>query len=368
MVSIHPTARLRQSPFYEATLADGMISASVYNGMLMPTSYGDPQAEYWRIINGVSQWDVAVERQVEITGPDAAVLAQILSARDLSKCAVGQGKYAPLCDHDGTLLNDPIALKLDDNHFWFSIADSDMWLWARAVAAERKLNVRVTEPDVSPMAVQGPMAEDVIAHICGDWVRDLKYFWFDETEIDHIPVVVARSGWSKQGGFEIYLRDGRAGTRLWEVVREAGQPWGIGPGAPATAERTESGLVSVGGDTDGTTNPFEVRLGDYVSLNLDDDVIGIPALKRIAQEGPARHLLGLRLDEDAASPLGFRWEEITDEDGKQIGHMTNCVWSPRLNGNIGYGLVSREAKEGDRVVIRRPYGPIEAGLCALPFI
>ena len=186
-------------------------------------------------------------------------------------------------------------LKLTDDLSWLSIADSDIWLWASAIAAERRLQVKVSEPDVSPMALQGPKAEDVVAHGLGDWVRGLKYFWFKETEIAGIPAAVQRSGWSKQGGFEIYLKDGARGTELWNIFKEAGQPWGIGPGAPATAERTESGLVSVGGDTDDATNPFEVRLGKYVDLGVPDDVIGIQALRRIKTEGVARHQLGLVL-------------------------------------------------------------------------
>ena len=191
MFSIAPSARLRPSPFYAATLAEGVTSFTTYNHMLMPTGYGDPEAEYWRLIEGVSQWDVSVERQVELKGPDAGRLAQILAPRDLSACKAGQGKYVPLCNHDGVLINDPILLKLDDDRYWLSIADSNIWFWARAIAAERGLKVAIGEPDVSPMAVQGPMAENVVAGIFGDWVRDLRYFWFRETRIQGIPVTVA---------------------------------------------------------------------------------------------------------------------------------------------------------------------------------
>lgn len=367
MVQIHPTARLRKSPFYESAVAEGMTSASVYNRMIMPTSYGDPLTEYWRLIQGVSQWDVAVERQVQLKGPDAGVLAQMLTPRDLSTCKVGQGKYAPLCNHAGMLINDPILLKLADDLYWFSIADSDIWLWARAIAAERRLDVEITEPDVSPMAIQGPKAEAVVASVCGDWVRELKYFWFRETEIEGIPVAVQRSGWSKQGGFEIYLRDGSRGTRLWNIFREAGRPFDIGPGAPATAERTESGLLSVGGDTDSFTNPFEVRLEKYVDLEVGDDVIGIQALREIANRGAARQQLGLILDGDKPQPLGFVWEDI-HQSGTRIGAMTNCVWSPRMNRNIGYALIAASPKAGDRVVVYRETGPVSAELAELPFL
>lgn len=367
MFSVFPTARLRPSPFYESVVAEGMTSASIYNRMILPTSFGDPEAEYWRIIEGVSQWDVGVERQVQLKGPDAGKLAQILSPRDLSKCKIGQGKYVPLCNHKGTIINDPILLKLADDLYWFSIADSDIWFWARAIAAERGLDVEVSEPDVSPMALQGPKAEDVVASVVGDWVRDIKYFWFKETEIEGIPVAVQRSGWSKQGGFEIYLRDGTRGTELWNIFKEAGQPWGIGPGAPATAERTESGLLSVGGDTDDTTNPLEVRLDKYVDLQVPDDVVGIHALRQIADEGPKKQQLGLLLDGDKAAPLGFAWEEIW-VDGNKVGDMTNCVWSPRLKQNIGYALISSEMNIDQTVVIKRGSGDVEAQLCDIPFI
>jgi aminomethyltransferase len=367
VVTIHPTARLRQSPFYESTIAEGMTSASVYNRMIMPTSYGDPIAEYWRLISGVSQWDVAVERQVQLKGRDAGALAQMLTPRDLSTCRIGQGKYAPLCNHDGVLINDPIVLKLDDDLYWFSIADSDIWLWARSIAAERGMDVEISEPEVSPMAIQGPKAEDVVASVFGAWVREVKYFWFRETEIEGIPVAVQRSGWSKQGGFEIYLRDGTKGTQLWNIFREAGRPWDIGPGAPATAERTESGLLSVGGDTDAQTNPFEVRLDNYVDLGVGDDVIGIQALRAIAQEGPKRRQLGLVLDGEIPAPLGFAWEDIR-QAGRKIGSMTNCVWSPRMNCNIGYGLVSVDTAVDETVTVIRAAGAVNARLTELPFL
>lgn len=363
---ISPTTRLRPSPFFEATVADGVTGFYPYNNMLMPTGYGDPEAEYWRIINGVSMWDVAVERQVEIAGPDAAALAQIVSSRDLSKCRLGQGKYVAICDHRGVILNDPILLKLDENRFWLSIADNNMVMWCRAIAAERGLDVQVWEPDVSPMAIQGPKAEDVVAHIFGDWVRDLKYFWFREAEVEGIPLQVARSGWSKQGGFELYLMDGSRATQLWNLVKEAGKPWGIGPGNPNMCERIESGLLSYGSDTDDDTNPFEVRMGKYVDTDLPDEVVGIAALRRIAREGPRRHQLGVVLDETPFR-VHDRWYDIT-RNGKRIGDMTNGVWSRRLERNIGFALVSVEARPGEAVTVHRDGKEVAGELVELPFL
>jgi glycine cleavage system aminomethyltransferase T len=367
MFSITPSTRLRPSPFFEATLAEGVCAMTTYNQMLMPTSYGNPEEEYWRIIQGVSMWDVAVERQVQLKGRDAGKLAQILAPRDLSKCKIGQGKYVPLCNHNGVLINDPILMKLEEERYWLSIADGNIWLWAQAVARERGLDVEVSEPDVSPLAVQGPKAETVVASIFGDWVRELKYFWFRESEIDGIPVAVARSGWSKQGGFEIYLMDGTKGTALWNIVKEAGQPHGIGPGNPNWCERVESGLLAFGGDTDDQTNPFEVRMGKYVDLHVPDDTIGIQALRRIAAEGPKRHQLGVVLDNSEPVKAEFTWNDI-DMDGARIGDMTTCVWSYRMKKNIGFALVATSAKPGDRVVVRRAAGPVEGTLCELPFL
>ncbi len=367
MFSIFPSARLRPSPFFDATVAEGVTSFTTYNHMLMPTGYGQPEEEYWRIINGVSMWDVSVERQVQLQGPDAGRLAQILCPRDLTKCVVGQGKYVAVCNHAGTVINDPILLKLDEDRYWLSIADSNIWFWAGAIAAERGLDVEVSEPDVSPLAIQGPRSDDVVASMFGDWVRDLKYFWFRETEIDGIPVAVARSGWSKQGGFELYLMDRSKGTQLWNLVKEAGKAWDIGPGNPNHCERVESGLLSFGGDTDEHTNPFEIRMGRYVDLNVPDDVVGIEALRRIKAEGPMRHQLGIMLEGDVPDQVAFNWFDIS-AGGRKIGDMTNIAWSYRLKRNIGFALVSVDAKPGDDVTVLKNGTEIAAKLCDLPFL
>ncbi len=367
MSSIMPSARLRSSPFYTSTLREGVTSFTAYNHMLMPTGYGHAEEEYWRVINGVSMWDVAVERQIQLKGRDAGKLAQTLATRDLSNMAVQQGKYVALCNHAGTLINDPIVLKLADDRYWLSIADSDVLLWAKAVAAERALQVDVSEPDVSPLAVQGPKAEDVVASMFGNWVRGLKHFWFREAEVDGIPVAVARSGWSKQGGFELYLMDGSKGEALWNRVREAGKPWDIGPGNPNVCERVEGGLLSYGGDTDDHTNPFEVRLGRFVDLDLADDVIGITALRRLHKAGIARHQLGLILEGEDVAELPWHWLEIM-HNGTIVGAMTNCVWSYRLHRNIGFALVSVAAQAGDEVEVVKDGRRIGGKLTTLPFL
>lgn len=367
MAEIGPNTRLRVSPYYEATLADGVTAFSPYNSMLMPVSYGDPAGEYARLTTGVAQWDVSVQRQVEIHGPDAARLAQVLSVRDLSACFVGQGKYVPMCDHRGTLINDPVVLKLDEDRFWLSIADNNMLMWTRAIAAERGFDVHIFEPDVSPMAVQGPHAEDVVASIFGDWVRDLKFFWFADASVASIPLKIARSGYSKQGGFELYLIDSARGTDLWNIVREAGQPWAIGPGNPSPIERIESGLLSYGGDTDDMTNPFEVRLDRYVHLELDDEVIGIKALRKIHDEGPARHQLGIILDDPTPAPGHAVHYDILSA-GEKVGRMTNGGWSPKLERFIGFALIARKFAVGDRVEVCKNGTYYPGTLSDLPFV
>lgn len=331
-------ARVRKSPFFDAAMAAGMSHASVYNRMVIPLSYGNAAAEYRRLIEGVSVWDVGVERQVEISGPDAFQLAQALSCRDLANCAVGQGKYAPICDHAGRLINDPIALRVEEDRFWFSIADSDLLLWARAVAGERGLDVTVCEPDVSPLAVQGPKAEDVVAGLFGDWVREIRYFHFRPANLDGIPLLLARSGWSKQGGFELYLQDGSQGAALWNRLMEAGRPFGIGPGAPNVVERVESALLSHNTDTAGDANPFEVRLGKFVNLDRADDFIGKAALTRIRDEGPRRRLIGLFLDGPPVTPSRHPWP--VSYKGSFVGTASVAVYSPRLARNIALALLT----------------------------
>lgn len=364
--SLAPGTRIRKSPFFARCVTAGMTQATVYNHMIMPTSYGDPEAEYWQLIKGVALWDVAVERQVEIAGPDAAALAQALVPRDVGACTVGQGKYVPLCDHEGRLLNDPVLLKLAQDRYWLSLADSDILLWARAVAAERGLDVRVVEPDVSPLAIQGPRAEAVARDLFGDWVSALKYFWFRETALDGIPLVVARSGWSKQGGYELYLMDGAQGGALWDRVWEAGRPYDIGPGAPNPIERIESGLLSYGSDTDAETNPYEVRLGDYVDLSIAADFIGKAALQRIARDGPRRLQAGLFLDGAPIQGNQDRWP--VRRDGRAVGVVTAANYSPRLQRNIALASIERTAAtEAHDLIVETADGPRAATVSSLPF-
>ena len=359
-------ARVRKSPYYEKTVEAGVSSFSVYNHMLMPTGYGDWAAEYDRLVNGVAMWDVAVERQVSIKGPDAEALTRYLTSRELGALKPEQGKYVPICNHEGILINDPVLLPVADDEFWLSIADSDIKLWAQAVAAERGLNVTVSEPDVSPLAIQGPKAMDVGAQLFGDWVHDLRFFGFKAANIDGIDLLVARSGWSKQGGLELYLLDGDQGGQLWDLVKEAGASFDIGPGCPNSIERIESGLVSYGADTDEETNPFEVGLGKFVNLDREDDFVGKAALTEILANGIKRAFVGFLLEDDFPSAAQHKMPVISN--GVDVGFLSSSAYSPRVGSSIGIGLVATEVSaDGSPVSIRNGDKNFDATVTSLPF-
>jgi aminomethyltransferase len=337
----------RKSVFFDATLADGVACFSVYNHMYIPAHFGDPQAEYDALMTGVTMWDVAAQRQVEITGPDAAALIQYLTTRDMRQTKIGQGRYVPICDHAGNLINDPVLLMLEPDRYWLSIADSDIALWASAIAAERGMDVLVHEPDVSPLAIQGPKAEDVTADLFGEWVRELKYFGFQQVELNGIPLVLARSGWSKQGGFELYLLDGTRGGELWQCVKEAGAAYGIRPGAPNDLERIESGLVSYGADGRlqvNPCNPFEISLGKLVDFDKGD-FVGKAALLRIQAEGVKRHRVGYVISGHPIVHFGHP-VEVRNTAGEACGILSEAVYSTRFNATIGVGMIATSLPEG----------------------
>ena len=365
-------ARSRQSPFFDRAREAGACMYTLYNHMVMPVSYGDPAAEYDRLMNHASMWDVAAERQVQLKGPDAQKLAQMMSPRDVGKCKIGQGFYTPILNKDGGVINDPILLKLEDDLLWLSIADSDVRLYAMGLADAFGLDVEVSEPDASPLAVQGPRAEDVIADVFGEEVRAIRYFWFIQTEVQGIPVVLQRSGWSKQGGFEIYLRDAASGSKLWDIVWEAGarvvgEKWG--PGAPNAIERVESGLFSWGTDFDEQNNPYECGLGKWCVLDGEHDFLAKQALIRIQKEGPREALVGLHLGGETAKPGIVKPMPVTDASGTPIGTLRASVWSPRLGKNIALARIAASHSALGTVVQANPGdGLAEATVVAVPFL
>ena len=365
-LSISP--RVRKSPFYEATLRYGAKAFTVYNHMYMPTVYKSPEEDYRSLVNDVTLWDVAVERQVEIKGADAAKLTQLLVTRDLSGCQVGQAKYVLLCDDKGGLLNDPVLLKLAEDHFWLSLADYDMLLWVKAVAMCHGFDVQVDEPDVSPLQVQGPKAKALMTDLFGDWVNEIKFYHFRETDFEGMPLVVSRTGWSGEVGFEIFLRDSRYGNGLWERVMTAGKPHNLAPCAPSTIKRIEAGLMSYLTDMNWHDTPFEVGLGWVVDLEAETDFIGKDALERVKAEGVERKRIGLVIHgEPFASANEEHWSVYVA--GGEVGVMTNGVYSPRLEKNIAVAVLQTDyAKPDVAVQVHAPQGVLEATTAKLPFI
>lgn len=369
MPAIAVGPRVRKSPFYDASIRQGALSFTIYNHTFMPNSYHtDPELEFSRVINDVQIWDVACERQVQITGPDAMKLAQLLTPRDLEKCDVGHCKYVLITDQDGGVINDPLVVRLADQHVWFSLADSDMLLWAKGVATGNRLNVKVEEPDVSPLQVQGPKSRDLMRDIFGFWIDRLKFYSMRETELDGIPLIVARSGYSKELCYELYLRDGQYGDKLWDRLFDAGEKYNVTPGAPNQILRVEGGILSYGTDMRLENNPYEINMGWTVDLEKSADFIGKKALARIKRDGVTQRLMGAVLDGERMTTFNEHYWPAFAE-GEPAGHLTVCVYSPRLEKNLAFVMVKSEYADAGQVVeIRSPTGSITATLCELPFV
>ena len=331
--------QIRKSPFFDATVRWGATDFSVYNHMYIPRSFGDPEQNFWNLVNDAILCDVAVERQVEIAGPDAAAFVQLLTPRNLSQCAVGQCKYVLITNDVGGILNDPVLLRLEENRFWLSLADSDVLMWAQGVATHAGLNVEIGEPDVSPLQLQGPKSGDIMAALFGESIRDLKYYWFDHFELDGIPLVISRTGWSSELGYELYLLDGSQGVALWEKLMAVGEPMGLKPGHTSSIRRIEGGMLSYHADMDAQTNPFELGLDRLVDLEMPANFIGKAALKQVQQQGISRQQVGLELDgEPLPGPNTQFWP--VEINGEVIGKVTSAVYSPRLKKNIALAMVA----------------------------
>ena len=357
----------RKSPYWQRTVEAGCTSWDLYNHMLIPTLYDDDEKEYWHLVRDVTVWDVGVERQVEITGPDAARFTQLLTCRDLSRCEVMQCKYAPIIAPSGGIVNDPILLRLGENHFWLSLADSDALLYALGVQAFAGLDVEVREPDVSPLQVQGPRAKEVIRDLFGEAVMNLRYYWCSDANLDGIPVVVSRTGWTGEVGYEIYLRYASRGLDLWDAVIKAGEPYGIRAIAPSDQRRLEAGIFNYGNDMGVEDTPFHIT-GMERLVEFSADFIGKESLQRVAAEGVDRKLVGVEI---GGEPFRMWLEDFwpVRHGGREVGRLTSASHSFRLKKNIGYAWVPIElAAPGAELELESPDGPILAVTAALPFL
>lgn len=359
--------QIRKSPYFDATVRYGAKGFSVYNHMYIPRDFGDPEQNFWNLVNDAILCDVAVERQVEITGANAAKFVQMLTPRDLSKMAVGQCKYILITNAQGGILNDPILLRLDENHFWISLADSDILLWAQGVAIHSGLDVEINEPDVSPLQLQGPKSGEIMRKLFGDSIMDLKYYWLREVELNGIPLIVSRTGWSSELGYELYLRDSQFGDVLWEAIMDAGKEFGLKPGHTSSIRRIEGGMLSYHADADIHTNPYELGLGRLVNLDMEVDFIGKDALRRINENGVTRKQVGLILDGEPLKGPNTTFWALT-KDNRLVGKVTSAIYSPRLEKNIALAMVSADvAVIGSTLDVTIGEGFTQATIVEYPF-
>lgn len=337
MALITPSRRLRRTPFSDGVEAAGVTAYTVYNRMLLPTVFRSVEEDYRHLKEAVQVWDVSCERQVELRGPDAGRLMQMLTPRDLRGMLPGQCYYVPIVDETGGMLNDPVAVKLAEDRWWVSIADSDLLLWVKGIAFGYRLDVLVDEPDVSPLAVQGPRADDLMAAVFGDGVRDIRFFRFGMFDFMGRQMVVARSGYSKQGGFEIYLEGSDLGMPLWNALMEAGRTLDVRAGCPNGIERVEAGLLSYGNDMTDDNTPHECGLGRFCNTATAIGCVGRDALLRVSKEGPVQQIRPVEIHGDAVPPCDRQWPVVVGD--KHVGNISSAVWSPDFNTNVSIGMI-----------------------------
>ena len=330
--------QIRKSPFFDATVKWGAKDFSVYNHMYIPRDFGNPEENFWNLINDAILCDVAVERQVQIKGPDASKFVQMMTPRDLSKMQVGQCKYVILTNQEGGVLNDPILLKVEEDCYWFSLADSDILFWAHGLNVNSNFDVDISEPDVSPLQLQGPKSRDIMVKVFGDKILDLKYYWFKRFTINGINLVVSRTGWSSELGYEIFLLNSKQGNDLYNHLMKIGEPMGLRPGHTSTIRRIEGGMLSYHADMTINTNPLELGLDKYLDLDKDFNFIGKEALISILNKGIDRKQVGIIIDDDPMLGPNTRFWDIYVDDSV-VGKVTSAVYSPRLKKNIALGMI-----------------------------
>ena len=305
--------QIRKSPFFDATVRWGAKAFSVYNHMYIPRDFGNPEENYWNLVNDAILCDVAVERQVQIKGPDASKFVQMMSPRDLSSMQIGQCKYVILTNQDGGILNDPVLLKVADDCYWFSLADSDILLWAQGVATSGDFDIEICEPDVSPLQLQGPKSRDIMVKIFGKKIHDLKYYWFEKFQLGEIELLISRTGWSSELGYEIFLLNASQGDKLYEEIMLIGEEIGLRPGHTSTIRRIEGGMLSYHADMDINTNPFELGLDRLIDLDKEFDFIGKEALIKIHNNGVERRQVGLTIEGEPLNGPNTRFWNVMDD-------------------------------------------------------
>jgi len=347
--------RTRDTPFTRRNASAGVKGYTVYNHMLLPTVFQSIEDDYHHLKRNVQVWDVACERQIEIRGPDASRLMQMLTPRDLRGMMPGQCYYVPIVDETGGMMNDPVALKFSDDKFYISIADSDLLFWAKGLAYGFRLDVDVNEPDVSPLAVQGPKAEELMARVFGDAIRNVRFFRFGMFNVEGREMAIARSGYSKQGGFEIYVDGGDAGEAIWDKLMTTGEDLEVRAGCPNLIERIEGRLLSYGNDMTRANTPHECGLGRFCDTRTAIGCVGRDALLRVASEGPVRQIRSFSIDGDAVPPCTDLWPILAD--GEKVGTMSSAVWSPDFETNVAIGMIRMTHwKDGTKVEVETPDG------------
>ena len=357
--------RTRRTPVSARVAASGVKGYTVYNHMLLPTVFDSMEADYWHLKRHVQVWDVACERQVEVRGPDAARLVQMLTPRDLSSMTIGRCYYTPMVDETGGMLNDPVTLKLDDDRYWISIADSDLLLWVKGLAFGMRLEADVSEPDVSPLAVQGPKADQLMTRVFGEQVRSIRFFHFRLMGFQGRQLIVSRSGYSRQGGFEIYVDQTSLGEPLWDALFAAGEDLGVSAGGPNLIERVESGLLSYGNDMTRENTPHECGLGRFCDTPDAIGCVGRDALLRVTAEGPIRQIRGLKIAGEPVPPCTELWPVFAD--GEQVGSVSSAIWSPEFNTNVAIGMIRMTHwAPGTMLEVGASDGTRAAEVCNLP--
>lgn len=355
MAMIAPSRRLRRTPFSAGVEAAGVKGYTVYNRMLLPTTFRSVVEDYHHLKEAVQIWDVSCERQIELRGPDAGRLMQMLTPRDLRGMLAGQCYYVPIVDETGGMLNDPVAVKLSEDRWWISIADSDLLYWVKGIAYGYRLDVLVDEPDVSPLAIQGPRADDLMSEVFGDSVRDIRFFRFGHFDFNGRDLVIARSGYSKQGGFEIYVDGSDIAMPLWNALMEAGQKYDIHAGGPNLIERIEGGLLSYGNDMTMDNTPHECGLGRFCNTHTAIGCIGRDALLRVAKEGPIKQIRAIQIHGDAVPACDRLWPVMAGS--KRVGSVSSAAWSPDYKTNVAIGMVRlTHWDEGTDVQVETPTG------------